>query len=117
MKIVLRTEKQILLTLSSEEICGIATALNEVCNGIDIEDSEFETRLGASRESLRGILSSINETPHDSSRAYERSDVWEEIGVVMVRVLSVFGDPVEMNTTEATEFVATLQNAITQAQQ
>ena len=112
MKIVLRTEKQILLTLSSEEICGIANALNEVCNGIDIEDSEFETRLGASRESLRGILSSINETPHDSLRAYESADAWEDNGVVMVRVLNVFGDPVEMSAAEATEFVATLRNAM-----
>ncbi len=39
----------------------IKNALNEVCNGVDIEDFEFQTRLGASREDARELLRRIHD--------------------------------------------------------
>ncbi len=45
--------------LSKHELSLINNALNEVCNGVDIEDAEFATRLGAEREEMRNILKNI----------------------------------------------------------
>ncbi len=44
--------------LSRDEALMINHALNETCNGIDIE--EFETRLGCSRVELSDLLDQIN---------------------------------------------------------
>ena len=45
-----------LLNISRSELVLINNALNEVCNGVDISDSEFQTRLGMSRDDARGLL-------------------------------------------------------------
>lgn len=45
--------------LSRYELSLISNALNEVCHGVDIEDAEFATRLGAEREEMRNLLESI----------------------------------------------------------
>jgi hypothetical protein len=47
------------IRLSAHELILINNALNEVCNGVDIDDAEFATRLGAEREELRQLLSDI----------------------------------------------------------
>jgi len=49
-----------LLRLTTEELVWLNNALNEVCNGVAIGDSEFATRLGGSREELRGLLSRLH---------------------------------------------------------
>jgi hypothetical protein len=48
-----------LLRLNDDELVWINNALNEVCNGLDISDSEFSTRLGGSRQELRALLARI----------------------------------------------------------
>lgn len=47
------------ISLTSEELMGISNALNEVCNGVDIDDEEFETRLGVERTFLLAVLKKI----------------------------------------------------------
>jgi len=45
--------------LGEDELALIANALNEVCNGVEIEDFEFFTRLGADREEARELLAAL----------------------------------------------------------
>jgi len=42
------------VTLSFDEVCVIAQALNEVCNGIEL--FEFETRMGADEDYVSNLL-------------------------------------------------------------
>jgi len=44
------------LTLTKAEIRIVHQALNEVCNGIHFDDGEFETRLGADKETARNVM-------------------------------------------------------------
>jgi hypothetical protein len=50
-----------LLRLSDDELVWLNNALNEVCNGVTIDDSEFSTRLGGSRQELRALLARIHQ--------------------------------------------------------
>jgi hypothetical protein len=45
--------------LSPEEAIGVHNAVNEVCNGVHLDDSEFETRLGISRSELAQVLKKL----------------------------------------------------------
>jgi hypothetical protein len=49
-----------LLCVTAGELSAINNALNEVCNGIDIEDGEFQTRLGVTRGQLQSLLAQVN---------------------------------------------------------
>ncbi|MGI8712633.1 MAG: hypothetical protein ACR2NR_05490 [Solirubrobacteraceae bacterium] len=46
--------------LSRQELTLLNNALNEVCNGVAIDDFEFATRLGVGREQAREVLQSIS---------------------------------------------------------
>ena len=50
-----------LVSLDDDEMSALNNALNEVCNGVDIADFEFQTRLGYSRKRLRRLLDEINQ--------------------------------------------------------
>ncbi|HEY2459153.1 MAG TPA: hypothetical protein VGI16_00005 [Candidatus Acidoferrum sp.] len=59
------------VALTAEELGVINNALNEVCNGVDLE-GEFDTRMGCSVEEARELLRIINTLtskmrPHTSS--------------------------------------------------
>lgn len=45
------------IRLSKEELVILNNALNEVCNGLDL--NEFSTRMGAERENVDELLSEI----------------------------------------------------------
>lgn len=47
------------VVLGEMELALLANALNEVCNGVDIEDFEFSTRLGVERSEARELLAEI----------------------------------------------------------
>jgi len=47
------------VTLTADELTTINNALNEVCNGIALDDTEFATRLGQDREHVRKLLAEI----------------------------------------------------------
>jgi hypothetical protein len=42
--------------LTEVEAVGVHNAINEVCNGVHIEDPEFQARLGISRAELSNVL-------------------------------------------------------------
>ena len=42
-----------------DELVIINNALNEVCNGMSLEDAEFQTRIGYSREAARKVLEKV----------------------------------------------------------
>jgi hypothetical protein len=104
MNIVQRSGMEYLVHLSLEELNGVNNALNEVCNGIHIEDAEFSTRLGASREALRSLLESIHTVIYTPSGEHELIQTSEDRGSVQVRCISAHGDPVDMNAEEARRF-------------
>jgi hypothetical protein len=47
------------LRLTTDELVWLNNALNEVCNGIAIDDAAFSTRLGGSRHELKALLARI----------------------------------------------------------
>ena len=61
MNLVRSTTKRLLISISPEDLLGASNALNEVCNGIDIDDAEFQTRLGRTRADLRRTLQAFSE--------------------------------------------------------
>ena len=48
-----------LIEITKHELGIINNALNEVCNGIDLE-GEFDTRMGCSVEEARAVLEKIH---------------------------------------------------------
>jgi hypothetical protein len=46
------------ISITEEELLVICNALNEVCNGMDVE--EFDTRMGASLESVSRLLGELS---------------------------------------------------------
>ncbi len=45
------------IEISEEELCGLANALNEVCNGID--HFEFHSRMGVSEAFINNLVDQI----------------------------------------------------------
>lgn len=48
-----------LLELTKDELGIINNALNEVCNGVDLE-GEFDTRMGCTVEEARAVLAKVH---------------------------------------------------------
>jgi len=48
------------LVLDENELLIVNNALNEVCNGIDIDDFEFSARIGTDREEARALLGRVS---------------------------------------------------------
>lgn len=61
MEMILAGHGKATVRLSSDELTLLNNALNEVCNGVAIEDAEFATRLGASREEARVLLTEVGQ--------------------------------------------------------
>lgn len=53
------TNSNIIITLTREELRIVTQALNEICNGIDISEAEFGTRIGAGRSEVQTLLSRL----------------------------------------------------------
>jgi hypothetical protein len=115
MNVVLQSNERSLLSLSTDELRGLTGALNEVCNGAGTPKEAFLERVGVNRETLLSLLGILRSHPHQSRRAQELVQVWAEHGSVMVRAISVYGDPVELGETQSTEFLAQLKLAIKEA--
>lgn len=45
------------ISITESELLILNSALNEVCNGIDI--AEFETRIGSERDNVAALLSKV----------------------------------------------------------
>jgi hypothetical protein len=46
--------------LDLDELVLLNNCLNEVCNGVHIDDWEFQTRIGSPRSSVRSLLDKIH---------------------------------------------------------
>ena len=51
-----------LKSLSHSDLYIINNALNEICNGVHLDEWDFETRMGVDREAARSLLDRVNET-------------------------------------------------------
>jgi hypothetical protein len=61
MKRVAVDTEGVTIRLSRSELGVVNNALNEVANGVDISDSEFQTRLGESRSDVRQLLTEFGD--------------------------------------------------------
>ncbi|MEH2701848.1 MULTISPECIES: hypothetical protein [Rhizobium] len=52
-------EGELMISTNLEELHILHAALNEICHGIEI--FEFETRIGASLEEVKGVMRSLDE--------------------------------------------------------
>ena len=50
---------EVAVTLTTDEILMLNQALNEVANGVQISDAEFETRIGFTRTEVRELLAKV----------------------------------------------------------
>ena len=48
------------IRLSHDELDMIRNVMNELCNGVRIEDWEFQTRIGWNRATVQGLLNQLN---------------------------------------------------------
>ncbi len=94
-----------LLSASRVQLEGIGNALNEICNGVHIEDPEFQSRLGATREELQAVLKSLSGILcAEPSGDFETVKAWADGCSVQARCMSAYGDPVDMSSIEARKF-------------
>ncbi|MGS2644352.1 hypothetical protein [Streptosporangium sp. LJ11] len=54
------TEDEVVVILSRDDVSLINNALNEVCNGIHLDDADLHTRMGFRRDEIQAILKTIN---------------------------------------------------------
>ena len=101
---VLEDSKQLLLSLSAVELAAL-TQLVEAASGV-----------AGAGAGMAELLSALKADVHESRREHEVTQAWEDQGVVMVRVMNTFGDPVELNEDEARAFTQRLQRAIADAE-
>lgn len=57
--------KEAQLTIGENELLILNSALNEICNGISV--TEFETRIGASKENVCTLLNDIGHVLNNMS--------------------------------------------------
>ena len=60
MKVVEQNDGALHVEFSLDEAFMLNNALNEICNGVHIDDWEFATRLGWDRSELRSLLAQFN---------------------------------------------------------
>lgn len=104
-----------LVHLTLDELHGISNALNEVCNRVHLDDAEFETRLGQSREQLKELLGEISQGLSSPPSDFEIKEAWAEGCSVQARCFSAYGDPADMSSGEAREFASCLIAAADEA--
>jgi hypothetical protein len=118
MNIVLQCMSRTLIWFSEDELVGVCNAMNAVCNGIAIDDSEFQTRLGVSRDYLLELLGKINAgATHPVLRANDRVSACADGASVQAICITASGDPVDMSCEEARNFAGQLFDASQSAEQ
>jgi hypothetical protein len=115
MKLVLSANECCLISITSTEFVGINNALNEICNGVQIDDAEFQTRLGVTRDDLIALLAQFSVVASDFLLPGSRTDTWADGTSVQAICISACGDPVDMSVEEAKAFRDRLDRAIQEA--
>ncbi|AVF37735.1 hypothetical protein [Rahnella sikkimica] len=57
MELVNLEGRSAVVILNESELLVLNAALNEICNGIDVQ--EFDTRIGSSKECVAGLLGEV----------------------------------------------------------
>jgi len=73
MKIVELKKSEVCLGFSVDELITLSNITNELCNGLDISDEEFETRVGVSHKTTLSLLGELLEVI-DTLEAEDISD-------------------------------------------
>jgi hypothetical protein len=115
MNLVLRTADRALLSMTAEELGTLSNALNEVCNGVHIDDRDFQTRVGVDRDVALEMLRRIGLAIDAPVSSGEISQTWADNGAVMVKAITAFGDPVELSESESRKFAESLATAMREA--
>ena len=50
------SDRPVSVDFAKDDLSAVINSINEVCNGISIEDSEFQARIGSTRIELQLIL-------------------------------------------------------------
>ncbi len=116
MHIILQSEEQTLLAVSAEERDALVRVLDAASREGPGRDPAQPAGSGVRPELLRGLLGSLKAQPHPARRGHEQVHVQADQGSVMLRAITVFGDPVELNETEARALDKRLQQAIAEAE-
>ncbi|MEU8320513.1 hypothetical protein AB0C33_19330 [Nonomuraea sp. NPDC048881] len=61
-EIVRATAEVITVNLGPDDALAINNALNEVCNGVHLDDWDFQTRMGVERDQARSVLRAISDS-------------------------------------------------------
>ena len=102
---------QVLLSLSAVELRAIAAAVESAAAEDQGSDDHVKSKFGLGRDALTAVVDALRAVVHPSRQVHELATVWEDSGVVMVRVMNTYGDPVEMNLHEVDDFVDKLKQA------
>jgi hypothetical protein len=88
------------LDLTLEEVCIVQNALNEVCNGLDLQN-EFETRIGATLATVRKLCLNVlpqSDGNQECNRRYGNYDYKKAKGAFSLSrsrpCFPIFEDPV-----------------------
>lgn len=111
MNVVCKSNERVLISMTLADLLAISNALNEVCNGIHIPDVDFHNRLGVTREEARSTLDEVSAAFDATASGTEVCRAWNDGGSVMIKAVTVAGDPVELGEQEAQEFLASLAAA------
>lgn len=52
---------EVAVTLTADDVLMLNQALNEVANGVQISDAEFEPRIGFTRSEVRELLAKVGD--------------------------------------------------------
>jgi hypothetical protein len=74
MIIVDRTSATVDLRLNRDELGLLGNALNEVCNGVEIADFEFQTRLGVERSEAQALLRRVRDVYRSVFKVGDQAD-------------------------------------------
>ena len=100
---VLDDSKQLLLSLSVNELAALTRLLDAVRDKPG-EDAE-----------IAAMLDALHSEVHASRREHELVQVWPDQGAVMLRVMNTFGDPVELSEKQARSFAQQLEQVADEA--
>ncbi|MET9341599.1 hypothetical protein [Nonomuraea sp. NPDC003804] len=60
MDIIHTSADVITVSLEPDDVLAISNALNEICNGVHLDDWDFQPRMGVEREQVQAVLDVIN---------------------------------------------------------
>ncbi|WP_405396234.1 hypothetical protein [Microbispora hainanensis] len=59
MEIIRATADAITISLGPDDALAVNNALNEICNGVHLDEWDFQTRMGVDREHARKVLQTM----------------------------------------------------------